>query len=538
MYTGEAQSWNKYDAEGLVGNDQISAVVEGSITFPNESPVANTVKSYAFTSGTADNYDVTTKNGELTMTYANAAITITAASNSWVYDGNAHTAPEVTITQGALLAGDELVATASGSVTDVADTKNGNNPVADGYKVMHGDKDVSANYAITTEAGTLTITIKTVDNPVIILTPESFEYDGTPIEQKPAVVVKDGDRIIPDSEYSVSYSNNIEVGIATVTITDNEGGNYIVNGTVNFTIGDKTFDWNGVKIVVTDYANHLAKVIELTPNPYGSVVIPESIEGYTITTIDPDAVKGKTDLTDIFLPDTKEPLDIKEGAFYINDNQTPAVHVTEELLNDYALIPALDKQLETANLVTELSSRNRYRTFACVVDVIIPEDLGVYTCHHESTSVRMTPLDNKELMVGGQRMIRAGNGVLLICAKYGNEIRAKKPESQNFYQGNELVAVTTDTHFAAGEYYVLKDNEFHVIDADDVSSVKAGHAVLPVKDKNARSLTIIGEDDATRINAVDSDEAGDIWYDLMGNRISRPLRKGLYIHNGKKEIVR
>ena len=174
-YTGEAQSWAKYDVEGLVGDDAINAVVTGSITYPSQGTVANKVESYEFTKGTAGNYSVTTKNGELTMTAADVAITITAASQQWTYDGTSHSNSGVTITSGELLTGDVLVATAAGSVTNVADTETGNNPVAEGYKVMHGETDVTANYAITTVAGTLTITPKAV---TITSQSEEFTYDG------------------------------------------------------------------------------------------------------------------------------------------------------------------------------------------------------------------------------------------------------------------------------------------------------------------------------------------------------------------------
>ncbi len=53
---------------------------------------------------------------------------------------------------------------------------------------------------------------------------------------------KDGDTEIPGSnankpEYSVSYRDNVNAGIATVIVTDNNGGNYTVNGTATFEIG-------------------------------------------------------------------------------------------------------------------------------------------------------------------------------------------------------------------------------------------------------------------------------------------------------------
>lgn len=80
----------------------------------------------------------------------------------------------------------------------------------------------------------VTIKPKELTNPTIELSPETFEYDGTP--KKPDVVVKDGSTMIPAGEYTVSYRNNTAVGTATVTISDVAGGNYTVNGTANFTI--------------------------------------------------------------------------------------------------------------------------------------------------------------------------------------------------------------------------------------------------------------------------------------------------------------
>ena len=177
-YNGTAQSWPEYDVSGLVGEDDIEAVVTGSITLPSESPVANVVESFEFTSGSSDNYTITTEDGELTMKNASRAITITAASDEWPYDGGAHENTVVELTDGTLFEGDELVAEAGGSVTNVSDTVDGNNPVAEGYKVMHGETDVTDNYTVTAVAGTLTIN----KLPVVLRTGSSEKYfDGTDI---------------------------------------------------------------------------------------------------------------------------------------------------------------------------------------------------------------------------------------------------------------------------------------------------------------------------------------------------------------------
>ena len=62
------------------------------------------------------------------------AITISAADGTWTYDGAAHSSAGVAVTSGELVQGDELVATAKGSATNVADTSAGNNSVEAGCR--------------------------------------------------------------------------------------------------------------------------------------------------------------------------------------------------------------------------------------------------------------------------------------------------------------------------------------------------------------------------------------------------------------------
>ncbi|MBO4881097.1 MAG: InlB B-repeat-containing protein, partial [Firmicutes bacterium] len=101
-------------------------------------------------------------------------ITIKAASQEWTYDGETHSNSNVTVTSGSLMTDDSLVATATGSVTNVADTANNNNPIAEGYKIMNGDTDVSGRYQITAQAGKLTIKPKAVT-----VTAQSHEFTYT-----------------------------------------------------------------------------------------------------------------------------------------------------------------------------------------------------------------------------------------------------------------------------------------------------------------------------------------------------------------------
>ena len=180
VYDGEAHEEPKADIEGNLYGAEIDYVVSGSITYVDDSPVENKLESYEFKKGDERNYEVTPENGTLTMTYGEQiAIVIKAADDTWTYDGEAHANKEVTVVEGTLLDGDYLVAEATGSVTNVWDTADDNNPVAAGYKIMNGQgenaKDVSGKYSIDAKAGKLTIeprpvTIKATDNSVV--------YDG------------------------------------------------------------------------------------------------------------------------------------------------------------------------------------------------------------------------------------------------------------------------------------------------------------------------------------------------------------------------
>ena len=76
-------------------------------------------------------------------------------------------------------------------------------------------------------------------SPVVELSQTKYQYDGD--WKEPAVTVKDGDTVLPTSEYSVTYENNQNVSTpdkpAKVIVTDKAGGNYdITEVTVTFQI--------------------------------------------------------------------------------------------------------------------------------------------------------------------------------------------------------------------------------------------------------------------------------------------------------------
>jgi len=98
----------------------------------------------------------------------------------------------------------------------------------------------STNYAITYAEGTFTITSKSITDTDITVSPISdLVYNGS--LQRPKPIVEDGSNLLEEGiDYKLSYSDNTNVGSATVTVTGI--GNYNGTRTVTFTIVPKIID--------------------------------------------------------------------------------------------------------------------------------------------------------------------------------------------------------------------------------------------------------------------------------------------------------
>ena len=86
---------------------------------------------------------------------------------------------------------------------------------------------------VTVCSGSITVAKKTLTDVSVTGT---YTYNGS--AQTPAVTVKDGTKTLTSTtDYTVAYSNNIDAGTATATVTG--AGNYTGTPTVNFTIAPR-----------------------------------------------------------------------------------------------------------------------------------------------------------------------------------------------------------------------------------------------------------------------------------------------------------
>lgn len=162
-----------------------------------------------------------------------------------------------------------------------------------GDKTLSRDNDYTMEVPKQTDAGSYQLTIngggnytgtktvewkilpKTVENPTIEVS--SVTYNGQ--AQTPSVTVKDGDTIIPDTQYTVSYQNNTNAGTATVIVVSTSNSNYKFGPTEQaFTItkADAPTVTPGKLTVVNNhegtYTYDLKQLLPTAPNgTYGNI---------------------------------------------------------------------------------------------------------------------------------------------------------------------------------------------------------------------------------------------------------------------------
>ncbi len=198
------------------------------------------------------------------------AITITAKSDSKTYDGTALVNGGYDLT-GTLKAGDTLDVTVSGSVTNVADSSEGNNVITS-VKVLRNGIDVTAQYTINKVPGTLTINQRPVT-----FTGESATKPYTGSEQKINGITEDGlleghtytgltysAKGKDADEYNGAFSGTVKIMNGNADVT----GNYAVTKTPG-------------KLTVTPIETPIVITADSNEKEYDGTALTDS--GYTYT---------------------------------------------------------------------------------------------------------------------------------------------------------------------------------------------------------------------------------------------------------------
>ena len=249
------------------------------------------------------------------------------------------------------------------------------------------------------------------------------DLDCTDSDQMPTLIVKDGETTLQEGvDYTVTYTNNKNVGTATATITFVEGSKYIGTASVTFNI--------------------------------------------------------LRDMSNVF------------------------------------------------------STNNSWATYVAKEDLTTPDGLQAYTISAATASeVTATPID----------YIPVGLAVLLNRADASVSAYKAKAYTETPATVTSLLvgSAAETTSLTPYQDFILFNDEFVLSSA---ASVAAGHAYLPAAKvpAGARTMTIVIDGEATAINSMKITTAdNDGWYTVDGRQLNRmPAAKGVYIHHGKKYVIK
>jgi len=231
-----------------------------------------------------------------------------------------------------------------------------------------------------------------------------------------------------------------------------------------------------------------------------------------------------------------------------------AVEVPGNLYNAYKIAEGWSSLTGTISYPTEstvamtditFDANNTYRTFVSAGQaLIIPSVLKAYVIsglNESGTSLNIAEVTDK--------VIPAGVPVLLMAATTVSDgFVTSTTTTTGTAAGKYLkVAPAGGKPVNAGQVYLLHNNKFYFSQA---GTIPANHVYLDLNEEQeqpqqektrTRGVIGIGDDGTTGIQQIENGENIEKtgWYTLDGRRFeSAPTRKGLYINNGKKVVIK
>ena len=127
------------------------------------------------------------------------------------------------------------------------------------------------------------------------------------------------------------------------------------------------------------------------------------------------------------------------------------------------------------------------------------------------------------------------NTGLLLQGVVGQSYLVPFSES-NFVYSNLLVGVTEETTISSG--YLFNNGVFEAVDG--AKTLSKGDVYLNIANTGKKLLKVKFTDTANDISNIESATKGNnIWYTLQGTRLAnKPIQHGVYIHHGRKVVVK
>ncbi len=187
--------------------------------------------------------------------------------------------------------------------------------------------------------------------------------------------------------------------------------------------------------------------------------------------------------------------------------------------------------------VTKNISTSKLASFSAAGNTEVPEGVSVYIAKVDGGTVTLTKVETS--------VIPANTGVIVKSETEGEKtFKVTLDGTEASFEGNELIATSVAANATVpseGTYYALSASEakFGVLKSGITLSGNKAYLAAPASEAKQTALSILfGDGDITGIStAVKTAEADGAYYTLQGVKTLKPA-KGLYIHNGKKVIVK
>lgn len=197
---------------------------------------------------------------------------------------------------------------------------------------------------------------------------------------------------------------------------------------------------------------------------------------------------------------------------------------------DYIYIQRTGDATETVSV-----SEAGYATYATTNNVKVPEgnDVKVMTVTVNEGNSTITLHE-----IPANTVIPAGTGILVKAAAGNHDFVVTSEEGTPLENNNLVAATKAVTPDGAKDFFALttlNDGKVGFAKVAKDVVIPAGKAYLEVPAGKAKFFGLDSE--ATGINSVKTAKADGAYYTLEGVKTTKPV-KGLYIHNGKKIVVK
>ena len=342
---------------------------------------------------------------------------------------------------------------------------------------------------------------------------------------------KDGD----DIQKTVSYSNEAKDVVFFKEAESVSGNNTQYSNGANGFVTSQNKRNRGIRVGVLKAGKYIFEGA-ITKNNKRSLVIREYIADPASDLSDDEKTEINTNIKNstIFatLSNATQTVEFtldKETDLIINGANAGTEKTNQSEDFDYVVIKVGLPATETVSV-----SEAGFATYATTNNVVVPEDENVKVMTVKVNAAG-TAIELNEVKAG--TVIPAKTGIL-VKAPAGNcdfVVTSDKGETLAY---NDLKAATEDVTSVDDKFFALtKLGEkvgFALVESGIV--IPAGKAYLEVPTSTpAKFFGLDGE--ATGINSVKTAKADGAYYTLEGVKTTKPV-KGLYIHNGKKIVVK